>query len=117
MSPDDKVRIRHMADAAEAALRFAQGRTRADLESDDMLVFALVRAAEVIGEAAARITPSGRSELPAVPWGQIVGMRNRLVHAYFDVDRTILWETVQQAIPDLLKQLRNWISSQKDDLA
>ncbi len=49
-------------------------------------------------------------ELPEVPWSQIVGMRNRLVHAYFDVDLTILWETVAEALPDLLAKPQAWRS-------
>lgn len=106
MSPNDGVRIRHMVDAAEAALRFVRGRTRADLDRDELLVFGLVRAIEVMGEAAARVSPAGRLEFTDVPWSQVVGMRNRLVHAYFDVDLDILWETVIVAIPELLAKLR-----------
>jgi uncharacterized protein with HEPN domain len=106
MSPDDDVRLRHMVDAAEAALRFVKGRTRADLDRDELLVFGLVRAIEVVGEAAARVSPAGRQELPDVPWTQIVGMRNRLVHAYFDVDLGILWDTVTVALPELLARIR-----------
>jgi len=106
MSPPDRVRLQHMIDAAEVAVRFAGGRTRADLDTDQLLVFGLVRAVEVLGEAASRVSPDARLELPQVPWGLIVGMRNRLVHAYFDVDLTILWDTVTGAIPDLLTQLR-----------
>jgi uncharacterized protein with HEPN domain len=67
---------------------------------------ALSRAVEIVGEAANQVSESGRSELPGVPWPQIVGMRNRLVHAYFDIDRDILWDTVQIALPVLLAQLR-----------
>jgi uncharacterized protein with HEPN domain len=71
-----------------------------------MLVFALVRAVEIIGEAASKISAEGRDELPAVPWSSIVSMRNRLVHAYFDVDLDILWNTVTEALPPLLVQIR-----------
>jgi uncharacterized protein with HEPN domain len=95
-----------MVDAIEAALRFANGRERADLDSDEMLLFALVRAAEIVGEAASRLSAEGRARIPEVPWSAVTGMRNRLVHAYFDVDRDILWATVTQALPTLLKQLQ-----------
>ena len=110
MSPDDHIRLKHMIDAATSALRFTNGRTREDLDADELLAFGLTRAVMIIGEAAARITPAGRAELPEVPWNQIVGMRNRLVHAYFDVDLTILWETVAEALPDLLAKLQAWKS-------
>lgn len=94
-----------MIEAGDAALEFARGRNRADLDSDRMLVFALVRAVEVMGEAAGRISPESRAAIPA-PWPQIVAMRNRLIHAYFDIDRTILWRTVSEEIPALLDRLR-----------
>jgi len=105
MSPDDRWRIGHMIEAAEQALDFVRSRTRQDLETDPMLRFALTRAVEIIGEAASQVSEPGRAELPAVPWRQIVGMRNRLVHAYFDIDRDILWDTVQLFLPQLLRQL------------
>jgi uncharacterized protein with HEPN domain len=105
MSPDDDVRVRHMIDAIQAALRFAQGRERADLDVDEMLLFALVRAVEVVGEAASRLSADGRALAPDVPWRAVTGMRNRLAHAYFDIDKDILWATVTQALPPLLQQL------------
>lgn len=67
MHAEDAVRIRHMIDAAESAPRFIKGRKRSDLEQDEMLAFALVRAVEVVGEAASKVTPESRMELPAVP--------------------------------------------------
>jgi uncharacterized protein with HEPN domain len=103
MSPDDRWRIQHMIDAAEQALGFVRERQRADLEADPMLCLALTRAVEIVGEAAAQVSEAGRGEMPAVPWPQIVGMRNRLVHAYFDINLDILWDTVQLA---LLVQLK-----------
>ena len=105
MSPDDLNRIRHMADAADTALQFCRGRSRADLDTDVMLRFALTRAVEVVGEAAARVSEAGRAASADVPWPAIVGMRNRLVHAYFDVDKDILWTTVADRLPTLLQQL------------
>ena len=109
MTPDDRVRVLHMIEAAEHALRFVSGRERADLEDDVMLRLALARAVEILGEAASKISERGRSELDWVPWTQIIGMRNRLVHAYFDIDRNILWDTVQLALPPLLERLRDAI--------
>src|SRR2546430_1551903 len=105
MSPDDRTRLRHMVDAMAAAERFIQARSRADLDNDQMLVFALVRSIEIVGEAASRMTASGRAELPAVPWSGIIGMRNRLIHGYFDVDLDILWNTVTGSLPALQAQI------------
>ena len=97
--------MRHMADAIRSALAFASGRRRSDLDGDQMLLFALVRAIEILGEAASRVSASGRAELKDVPWAEIVGMRNRLIHAYFEVDRDILWNTVELALPTLLGRI------------
>jgi len=104
MSPDDRVRLLHMVEAAESALGFIRGRDRADLDTDRMLVFALVRAIEIIGEAASRVSQEGRAEIPGIPWSRIVGMRNRLIHAYFEVDAEILWNTATEALPELIGQ-------------
>lgn len=71
-----------------------------------MLCLALTRAVEIVGEAAAQVSEAGRDELPAIPWAQIVGMRNRLVHAYFDINRNILWDTVHRSLPMLIAQLK-----------
>lgn len=106
MSPDDLIRLRHMSDAIQSAQRFTSGKSRKDLDQDEMLTFALVRAIEIIGEAAARLSSDGRSALPSIPWSEIVGMRNRLVHAYFDTNLDILWTTVTKAMPTLLKELK-----------
>ncbi|MBI4756761.1 MAG: DUF86 domain-containing protein [Betaproteobacteria bacterium] len=112
MSPDDRWRVGHMIDAAEQALAFVHGRHRKDLEGDAMLRLALTRAVEIVGEAAAQVGEAGRDELPAVPWPQIIGMRNRLVHAYFDINRDILWDTVELALPPLLEQLKTALGTE-----
>ncbi len=106
MNPHDRVRLRHLADALNSAIRFARGRGRGDLDTDEMLLFALVRAVEIAGEAASKVTAETRAELPDLPWNSIVGIRNRLVHAYFDVNRDILWTTVTEAIPPLAERLK-----------
>ena len=100
------MRLGHLVDALNSAIRFAQGRSRRDLDADEMLLFALTRAIEVAGEAASRISTETRDALPDLPWNAIVGMRNRLVHAYFDIDRDILWTTVTAAAPQLVEKLR-----------
>ena len=112
MSPDDRWRVSHMIEAAGQALVFVRGRKQADLESDLMLRLALIKALEIVGEAAAQVSEAGRSEFPQVHWPQIVGMRNRLVHAYFDINQNILWDTVQLALPVLVEQLKTVIESE-----
>ena len=106
MQPEDAIRVRHIIEAAEAVQSFITNRRRADLDSDRMLLFALVRAIEIIGEAASKLSPEARTATPSVPWANIVAMRHRLIHAYFDIDRTILWKTATEEIPPLLSVLR-----------
>jgi len=96
-----------MADALNAAMRFVAGRKRADLDTDEMLLFALVRAIEIVGEAASKVTAETRAEMTDLPWASIVGMRNLLVHAYFDINRDILWTTVTESVPALAGQLKD----------
>ena|SRR5437867_2493782 len=106
MSPDDLCRLRHIVDALDAAARFVESRQRSDLDSDQMLLFALMRAIEIVGEAASKISLQGREQLLGVPWSSIVGMRNRLIHAYYDVDHDILWTTVTEAAPPVAERLK-----------
>lgn len=91
-----------MIEAAETVREFITGRERPGLDNDRILLFALVRAIEIIGEAAARISDETRAANPSVPWLTIIAMRNRLIHAYFDVDADIIWRTATEEIPELL---------------
>ena len=105
MPNPDAVRLRHMREAAASALEMAAGRTRSELDENMMLRMALTRCLEVLGEAASKVTPATRAELRSVPFGKIVSMRNRLIHAYFDVDLNIVWTTVAEDLPALLPAL------------
>jgi uncharacterized protein with HEPN domain len=87
-------RVRHMRDHAREAVELAAGRTRADLDRDRVLNLALVRLAEVIGEAASQVPAEFRERYPEVPWQQIVGLRHRLIHGYDSVDFEVLWTII-----------------------
>jgi uncharacterized protein with HEPN domain len=104
-APEDRIRIQHIMDAAREAIGFAEGKSRKNLDSDPMLARALMHAILEIGEAAARTSEAGRSRAPNVPWVQIVGMRNVLVHVYWGVDFDRLWKTVTEELPPLLAML------------
>jgi len=107
MRPEDRNRIHQMIEAAEAVLEFTAGRSGSDLSSDRMLLFALLRAVEILGEAASKISPEARAASDSVPWRQIIATRNRLIHGYFDIDHNIVWRTATEEIPALLTQLRS----------
>jgi len=110
---NDEVRYRHMLDHAMEALAMIQEKNRSDLDNDRMLELALVRLVEIIGEAAARVGTESREKYPSVPWLQIVGMRNRLVHGYDAVDLDVLWDTIIDDLPPLIAELENL--SRSDD--
>ncbi|NLF03265.1 MAG: DUF86 domain-containing protein [Anaerolineales bacterium] len=105
MPKADEVRLRHMLDAGREALGYVQGRSRADLESDTMLARAVVRCLEIIGEAAARTSEATRSRYNQVPWAEMVGMRNSLIHAYFDIDLDTVWATLMDDLPPLIAKV------------
>lgn len=99
MRDEDRIRILHMIDAADAVAQFVAGRSRDDLDRDRMLLFALVHAIEILGEAANKISSDTRAAAPQVPWGAIVAMRNRLIHGYFDINATIVGKRPQRKSP------------------
>jgi uncharacterized protein with HEPN domain len=95
-----------MIDATESVEHFAAGRNRGDLDTDKMLLFAILRAIEVIGEAASKVTDETQAASPGVPWASIIGMRNRLIHGYFDSDSDVVWKTVTEEMPGLQRSLK-----------
>jgi uncharacterized protein with HEPN domain len=94
-----------MLDATRDALSFAKGRTRKDLDTDRQLLLALVKCFEIIGEAAGQVSAEARSEVADLPWRDIVDMRHRLVHGYYDINHDIVWSTVQDDLPALAEIL------------
>lgn len=103
--PKDDVRLRHMLDAAREAVSFVRDRSRADLDADRMLVLSLIKCIEIVGEAASRVTSETQRRAPEIPWQDIVGMRNRLIHAYYDIDLDRVWDTVLDDLPPLIDSL------------
>lgn len=110
MLNDDLIRIKHMFDAAKEILSFAKGKSRTDLNKDRMLALALVKEIEIIGEAASKISEKVRAKYPHIPWLDIISMRNHLIHAYFDVDLDVVWNTVTKDLPPLITELEKIIS-------
>lgn len=94
-----------MLDHAKEAVEMARGRARSDLEADRPFNLALVRLLEILGEAAARFPEEERTHYPEIPWPQIVGLRNRLIHGYDEVDFDVLWQIVVRDLPVLIVSL------------
>lgn len=103
---DDGTRLRHMLDYAQEAVNLAEGRRRADLDEDRTFRFAPTYLVQIVGEAAARVSTSFRAAHDDIPWHGMVGLRNRLIHGYSDVDLDILWDIVKIDLPPLIAALR-----------
>ena len=105
MRPDDRIRLRHLTEAASKAVAYSTGKQRADLDSDELLRLALTKLVEIVGEAAKHISPELQATAPDVQWAAAARMRDRLVHHYFDINLDILWQTLTQDLPSLLDTL------------
>lgn len=101
----DVTRLEHMVEAVREILDYVHGRDLEYVRNDRPLYQLIIRDLEVLGEAASRVSQSYREAHPEVPWRDMIDLRNRLIHAYFDVDLDIVWKTVQHDLPALLPVL------------
>ncbi len=107
MLPEDKIRIQHILDEIDNIQTFIGNVSYQEFIHDKKTVNAIIRSIEIIGEAASKISDDYKSNHSEIPWKQIVGMRNHLIHVYFDVDYQTLWQTVKSDIPDLKLLISN----------
>jgi uncharacterized protein with HEPN domain len=97
-------RLADIIDRCNRILRYTAHVTRQQLNDQPMVVDAVLRNLEIVGEAAARVPPEVRTAHPNLPWQSMIGMRNRLIHDYPGIDLDIVWQTIQEDIPDLLSK-------------
>ena len=107
---EDTVSLRQMLDHIEEAVALTQGRTRDDLESDRVFFLALLKLVEIVGEAATRVSQATQAAHPELPWREVIGTRNRLIHGYDAVDYDILWEIVATDFPPLSQEIKILLS-------
>lgn len=98
-----------MQDATRQALEFAASRSRADLDTDAMLMLALTRLLEIIGEAAKNVSAPTRALAPGIPWRAISGTRDRIAHGYFDINLDTVWDILTLDLPNLARELDDLI--------
>ena len=94
MKKDNTVYLRHIWDAIEQIEDYVKGVSAEQFMQKRLLQDGVVRQLEIIGEAGRNLSDEFRQRYPEVPWGQIIDLRNRIVHAYFDVNLQIVWEIV-----------------------
>jgi len=95
-----------MLDAALEIRQYVQSSSREDLNRDRKLVHSLVRLFEIIGEAASQVSEELREDTPEIPWLVIIGMRNRLIHAYFSINLDVVWSTSKDDVTLLVTELK-----------
>ena len=105
MLRDDSAFLLDMLLAARDALSFTEGMSYDEFARDRRTQLSVLKSVEIVGEAAAHVSEGTRRAYPAIPWREIVGMRNRLVHAYFDIDLPLVWDTVRHDLPALIARL------------
>ncbi len=107
---NDRIRLQHILDATTEIMQFVGDKSQQAFNEDRLLQLATTRLIEIIGEAANHISEDIRENYRQVKWVQIRGMRNRLTHAYFDVDLDLLWHTIKNSIPELQQQIKDILS-------
>ncbi len=109
---DDTVYLRHMLDHAQTAVELASEKNRSSLDTERMFRYALLHLVSILGEAAGRVSPSGHSKYEQIPWRDMIGMRNMLIHGYDIVDLDVLWKTVEEDLPALIATLEPIIENE-----
>jgi uncharacterized protein with HEPN domain len=115
MSRRQEQYLRDILDAMEAAESFVEDVTFDELESDQRTQFALQRAFEIIGEATKQLDDELRSEYSGVPWRDMAGMRDKLIHGYFAVELEIVWETVHKDFSRVKPKIQRVLTELTDE--
>jgi uncharacterized protein with HEPN domain len=109
---DPEIALRQILLHAREAVDICSQKTRADLDTDRLLNLALTRLVEIIGEAANRIPDEIQEKYPDLPWLQMIGARNRLIHGYDSVDFDILWMIISRDLPHLIRRLEEIVGKE-----
>jgi uncharacterized protein with HEPN domain len=108
---DDSIYLKHILDAIDAIGGYTASVSHDQFVSNGMMVDAVMRELEIVGEAARNVSDDTRHKAPQVEWSQIIGLRNRLIHAYFQIDIEVVWEIVCNDLLVLRHQIEALLSS------
>lgn len=111
MQEADIIRLKHMLDASKEIISFTEDIDQKEFENDRKLQLSVVHLLEIIGEAGNQVSEGIKEKYRSIPWKRIIGMRNRLIHGYFDIDLKIVWNTVREDIPPLINQIEELLGS------
>ncbi len=109
MQKDDNVYLHHILDAILRIESYLSGVSKEQFLENGLLQDGVVRQLEVIGEASRNLSDEFQESHPEVPWGEIVGLRNRIVHAYFKIDFKVAWDIARDDLPSLKKQVSRFL--------
>lgn len=115
LSAADRVRLTHIVEAAALIERTIARHTREGLAGDEITLLAIVKCLENIGEAARQLSDDARDRLGEIPWAKVIGMRNHLVHVYFDIDADVVWDTARTSVPELAAAIARAMTSEQSD--
>ena len=103
--------VQDMIDFCEKALAYTEGLDQAEFLADELRYDATLRNLELVGEAATHVPDNVRDAHPEIPWGAVIGARNRIIHAYLGIDNDTIWSIIQDAIPTTLPKLRDLLET------
>jgi uncharacterized protein with HEPN domain len=109
MSKDPEFYLGHILESIEKIERFAEGLDKDEFLGNDLVLDAVVRNIEIIGEAAKNLPKEFKTTHAEIPWKEIAGMRDRIAHFYFGIDFEIVWDTIQKDIPELKEKITSLI--------
>ena len=106
----DKERLEHILAAIDRVARYTKDKTFDDLLADDMMYYAVVKNIEMMGEAANMLTSEFQDSHPETPWKMVKGMRNYIVHEYFQIDNAVVWDVVTNELSTLREQITHYLA-------
>lgn len=113
MRKDSLIFIGHISESIEKIEKFIKDISKTDFEKDEMRQGAIIREIEIIGEAVRNLPKDFINKYSSIPWKQIIGMRDKLIHHYFGVDFNLIWKVIKEDIPILKKEINEILKREK----
>ncbi len=114
MSRNYNLYLQDIVEAADRVASYVESMTRSEFETDQMRIDAVIRNLGIIGEAVKKIPDSIREKYPSVPWHNIAGLRNRVIHVYFNVNMDVVWDALQTKLPPLKTQIQRILKERNE---